>query len=334
MQTAMANFQALVVGVGDYVAPGFANLPATINDATAMSAMLRDPQLCGYPADNVHTLLGEQATLENMRFALGEMARRSVLAETTLVYYSGHGGRAYEDASWHAYLCPRGADPDCLASTALSAEDFSRALAAIGGQRLVVMLDSCFASGAAELKSASSTTQWKTGWADSNYMLLSQGSGRVVIASSKEGQVSYVREQGDLSLFTYHLLAALGGKAAIRGDGLIHILDVFDYLSTAIPRDNPAQEPILKVQNADANFPIALAGLAASPTVDAATPAPAPTAPTPSTPSTPSAPCTPSTPVGSPFNYIGHIDNTGGTVAMGQTVNVGMPPSDNPTGQS
>lgn len=330
MQTAMANFQALVIGVGDYIAPGFADLPATLNDAIAVSAMLRDPQFCGYPADNVRTLLGEQATLENLRLALGELARRSVLAETTLVYFSGHGGRAYEDASWHAYLCPRGADPDSLASTALSAEEFSQALATIGGQRLVVMLDSCFASGAAELKSASSATHWKTGWADSNYMMLSQGSGRVIIASSKEGQVSYVREQGDLSLFTYHLLAALGGKAAIRGDGLIHVLDVFDYLSTAIPQDNPAQEPILKVQNADANFPIALAGLA-SPSSPSVTSAMAPEPPVP-------APATEQPPTGADWHgiKIGTITGDHGTLVMGgdqMTVNFGTPPPQKTTGQ-
>jgi hypothetical protein len=102
---------------------------------------------------------------------------------------------------------------------------------------------------------------------DDYYEALSQGSGRVVIASSKEDQSSCVRPQGDLSLFTHHLREALGGKAAVRSDGLIHVLDVFHYVNEAVQADEPRQVPILKVKDLDLNFPIALdrGGKAAGP---------------------------------------------------------------------
>jgi len=50
---------------------------------------------------------------------------------------------------------------------------------------------------------------WKAGLPETYYEALSRGSGRVVIASSKEEQISYVRLLGELSLFTYHLREAL-----------------------------------------------------------------------------------------------------------------------------
>jgi hypothetical protein len=131
------------------------------------------------------------------------------------------------------------------------------------------MLDACHAAGSAELKAADGAVTWKAGLPDDYYEALSQGSGRVVIASSKADQYSYVRQQGDLSLFTWHLSEALGGGAAVRGDGLVHVLDVFHHVSEAVPHDEPNQEPILKVDDLDLNFPIALAlgGKAAGPVI-------------------------------------------------------------------
>jgi hypothetical protein len=120
------------------------------------------------------------------------------------------------------------------------------------------MLDACHAAGAAELKAPDGTLMWKAGLPDEYYASLSLGSGRVIIASSKETQYSYVRQQGDLSLFTYHLCEALGGKAAVRGDGLIHVLDVFHHVNEAVQADQPSQTPILKVKDLDLNFAIAL----------------------------------------------------------------------------
>jgi hypothetical protein len=145
-----------------------------------------------------------------------------------------------------------------LAHTAISGEEFSSLLATIPAGKLLVMLDACHAAGSASLKAADGTLVWKDGLPDTYYEALSQGSGRVVIASSKEDQFSYVRPQGDLSLFTHHLREALGGKAAVRGDGLIHVLDVFHYVNEAVSRDEPKQVPILKVKDLDLNFPIAL----------------------------------------------------------------------------
>jgi hypothetical protein len=44
----------------------------------------------------------------------------------------------------------------------------------------------------------------------------------------------------------------------VRGDGLIHVLDVFHYVNEAVQADEPKQVPILKVKDLDLNFPIAL----------------------------------------------------------------------------
>ena len=259
MILATDHFHALLVGVGDYESSDFPNLPVTVVDAEGVADVLRDPDYCGYPRANVHTLISEHAHIEAIRTALRNLARWSALAETIIVYFSGHGGQAYVDGAWQAYLCPRGADISNLQETAISAPELSKALGAIAARRLVVILDMCFAGGAAEPKSRLQDGRWKTGWSDNEYDVLSQGSGRVIIASSKEDQVSYVRREGDMSVFTYHLVQALRGRAAIRNDGLVRVLDLYSYVSEAVKRDEPNQEPVLKAHNLAGNFPLALA---------------------------------------------------------------------------
>ena len=249
---------ALIIGVGDYGHPRFANLPATVHDALAIAAVLKDPVRCGCQPNNVRILIGEQATASSIRIALEDLAHATTSESTVFVYFSGHGGHAFENGIWRAYLCPSGADPDALDNTAISGDEFSDLLVTIQARKLLVMLDACHAAGSAELKAADGTVVWKAGLPDDYYEALSQGSGRVVIASSKEDQFSYIRPQGDLSLFTHYLLQSLRGKAAVRSDGLLHVLDVFHYVNEAVQADEPRQTPILKVKDLDLNFPIAL----------------------------------------------------------------------------
>ena len=61
----------------------------------------------------------------------------------------------------------------------------------------------------------------------------------------------------DNSLFTHFLLEALRGNARTRGDGLIRVFDVFDYVSEEVPARG-RQHPIFKATDLENNFPIAL----------------------------------------------------------------------------
>ncbi|CAG1014190.1 hypothetical protein ANRL4_05135 [Anaerolineae bacterium] len=259
MASRLEDFYALVIGVGDYLHPRFANLPVTVHDAYTIAAILTDQGLCGYPQANVFTLTGEQATAPNIRAATKKLRLTASAKSTITVYFSGHGGRAMEDGIWHTYLCPREADPDNLFNTAVSGVEFSDLIAALPAQRLLVILDACHAGGSADLKTSDGSMMiWKAGLRDDYYESLAQGTGRIVIASSKPEQYSYVRPQGDLSLFTWSLQDALSGKAAVRGDGLVHVLDVFHYVNEVVQDSQSKQTPILKVKDLDLNFPIAL----------------------------------------------------------------------------
>jgi hypothetical protein len=232
---------ALVVGVG-------ADLPVTVDDATAVADLLRDPGRCAYPADQVQLLTGEQATAANILVALERLAQSTNPESTALVYFSGHG---LETPDY--YLMPYGYDPADLPGTAIPGAVFTERLRAIKARKLLVLLDCCHAGGQAEAK----------GWPGVKSPLppsvtaeLGRGSGRVVIASSRKDEVSWTDKP--YSVFTAALLEGLAGYGAFERDAYARVLDLAMYVGRMAPnRTHGKQHPIVKVSNLEDNFALA-----------------------------------------------------------------------------
>jgi len=235
--------------------PDIPNLPATTNDVQALAEILTNPFCCCYLHNIVQFLTNEQATSENIRKALKELAQVVSEDSTVVIYFSGHGGRIYESDTQNVYLFSHDTNPNYLERTAVSGSEFDELLAAIYARKLLIILDACHASGAAKLRL--STAHWRQGLPDAYVQELAQGNGRVVIASSKENQVSWNRPGNDHGLFTWHLLEGLKGEAT-QLDKFIRVFDLYDYVNKQVRGERPDQEPVLHAKNVDANFPIAL----------------------------------------------------------------------------
>lgn len=258
MDRLRTTFYALLIGVGHYRHADIPPLPAVENDVATLADVLT--RHCGYEAKNTIIAVDQQATCDELRSHFARLAQSGADQSTLLVYFSGHGVRALDpQGRWHSFFCPYEADLYNLERTALSNEELSNLLATIRSRRVVVFLDTCHAGAVVTLKAAIASPL-RFGLTDEDYAALSHGSGRVVIASSQGSEFSYVRPDGRLSLFTDHLCQGLRGKAALRGNGMVHILDLFHYVNEAVTERNRAQTPILKVQDLDLNFAIA-AGL-------------------------------------------------------------------------
>jgi hypothetical protein len=253
----LENAQALVVGIANYkkINP----LPTTVlKDAQDIYNLLVSPHHCGYVPDNVQLLLDSQATQTNLRQALVTVAQRSNAESSVLLYISSHGGQVEFGPHAGEYLLP--VDADCtsgasLAQTAIVGSDFTDALRAIPARKLVVIFDCCHAGGIGQPKNADAPVL-KGGLSDSYYDRLQQGTGRVILASSRSTESSYVIPGEDNSLFTQHLLAGLRGGIA-SDDGLIRIFDLFEYVQPKVTSDQPNQHPVFKAE-LEENFPIAL----------------------------------------------------------------------------
>ena len=92
-------------------------------------------------------------------------------------------------------------------------------------------------------------TQVKAGFTDNAYSLLSQGQGRVVIASCRSDEVSYELSGMRNGLFTHHLLEGLGGGAAEQ-DGAVWVTNLFGYVYKQVSQHN-LQHPFLKSASED-----------------------------------------------------------------------------------
>ncbi|HET9954315.1 MAG TPA: caspase family protein [Polyangiaceae bacterium] len=249
--------RALLVGVANY--PRINRLPENVlSDARDIGELLRSPTRCGYPASNVELLLDGQATAERFRRGLQRLAKQACPEDTVVVYFSGHGFLRQTGTDSEAYLLPFDANLDQLERTALSASELTRLLAAIRASRLLVLLDACHAAGTAYVKTANAGATFKSGLDERTYEVLGRGAGRVVMASSRANETSLILPGMRNSLFTTYLLEALSGAASKQGDDVVRVLDVFHHISENVSRQRASQHPILKAQDVENNFPIAL----------------------------------------------------------------------------
>jgi len=138
-----AKYRALCIGVDDYKDPGISDLRAPSYDIARMVQVLENSnfgeQDNGFT--NIDTLIGKQATKENIFNAINLSFAGANEDDVSYFYFSGHG---YSDGQTSTLL-----PHDALAKNAsmdISAEQLASALSNIAGTK-VVLLDSCFSGG-------------------------------------------------------------------------------------------------------------------------------------------------------------------------------------------
>ncbi len=270
---------ALLIGVSDNALPRLA-LPTVGRDVEAVRRVLVHPERCGYPPPNVRSLRGQEATRAEILAGL-EWLQERIRSDgsgnaTAVVYYSGHGWRDTAADPSEFFLIPYDMRDDRFRSSALRAPDFAEALDALQPRRLLVILDCCHAAGM-DVKGLSAVPAGFSETAITPDLLMGEGSrsvfgsqdfgklaagaGRAVLSSSTGEQQSYIRRDGAMSIFTYHLIEALSGHARpLHGATEVLVSDVMGHVSRHVPRTamdewGARQEPVFRVRG---NFAVAL----------------------------------------------------------------------------
>jgi len=250
------NGYGLIIGIANYV--NVNKLSNTIlKDARDINDLLLSPMYCGYHQANTRLLLDDKATAEGIRQGLRWLAESAGPNDTVFLYFTGHGGRVENGLEQGNYLIPYDGDSENLGLTAISGEELTDLLRNIKSQRFLSLFDCCYSGGTGDVKGLASGLEFKSGFKDDYYNLLTHGTGRVIMASSRDDEVSLVLAGMENSLFTHYLLEGLRGKAETKGDNLIRVFNVFDYISEKIP-NQASQHPIFKASDLENNFPIAL----------------------------------------------------------------------------
>jgi uncharacterized caspase-like protein len=241
---------ALIIGISEYSDSRIPKLNFTHADARSFYELIVNPSRAGFPPENVRLLLDDEATLYNLRDSIsGWLFQNTRPNSTVIVYFAGHGGQESDKLNIEAdgvskYLLPWDTNPDNLFASALSNIEFNRQLATIKSQRLVIFLDACYAAGVTQGNARDVTIK------ENPFARMSEGNGRIVIASAQPNQRSFEDPKLGHGIFTHHLLEALQGKADSENDGYVSILDAYKYLEREVPRSvrelaNSVQEPLM-----------------------------------------------------------------------------------------
>lgn len=231
---------ALLIGVGETAYPRL-SLPVTVKDVQALRAVLPDPGLCAYPDDGEHIRLLHDAGATKGAILDGlswlQARARSDPEATVVVYYSGHGW--LDRSTGRYYLIPHDVEPFDLPGSALPGEEWTAALRRIAARRLLVFLDCCHAAGMATAKEVP-PLKLPPGYARSAppkavVDALKEGAGRAVFSSSSGAQLSWVRPDGTMSIYTYHLIEALHGAGNRPGDTVVRLSNLMNHLGKAVP---------------------------------------------------------------------------------------------------
>jgi tetratricopeptide (TPR) repeat protein/uncharacterized caspase-like protein len=243
---------ALVVGVAQYPnLPPEKALHFTERDAERIYQILISPQGGNFRAENVQLLIGEKATLANLRRQLEEwLPSVAQEGDRVLIYFAGHGF-IFEE---RAYLAPYDIDPKNIHGTGYSMED----LGGVVGSRIratykILLTDACH-SGAITPREESTQNEAV------NRKLLDLSSSMFSLTASRDREQSFESQQfgGGHGVFTYYVVKGLEGEADADSNGTVTADELAEYTRYNVRQATGAkQTPTSDRGSFDPNMPLA-----------------------------------------------------------------------------
>jgi len=216
---------ALVVGIAKYKnLPAKAQLQYPDRDAADMYSTLISEKAGQFPAEGVHELINEQATLANLKQQL-ETWLPSVTgpSDRVFIYFAGHGFIS----GGKAYLAPYDMDPTKIAATSYPMDELGQVIGnRIHGKWKVLLTDACH--------SGAITPEDDT--AQLNKSLLDLNSSMFSLTASRDREQSFESSQwgGGHGIFTYYVIQGLRGEADTSGDGVVTADELAEYVHTNV----------------------------------------------------------------------------------------------------
>jgi len=226
---------AVVVGISDYRydtrwnrQKGIPDLKYAHSDARAFADFLLSPEGGAFPADRMRILLNSQATVSEVRVAIGDFLARSLEDDLVILFFAGHGTPDPMNTK-NLYLLCHDTQPGKYYGTALPMWEIDVALSrTIKSKKVFVIADACHSAGVGDTRGVSVAGRFNT------YLekLASAKQGVTKITAARSDELSQEREfpEGGFGVFTYYLLKGLKGEADDNRDGFVTMKEGFDYL--------------------------------------------------------------------------------------------------------
>jgi len=241
------NVWALVVGINEY--QNVRNLKYAVNDAQAFyNLLVKQNQI---PQENVIILIDQQASLRNLRRALGtQLKKRAGKEDMVIIFFAGHGATEKDASSpdgdgMEKYLLPVDAELDDIYTSAIPMREISHIFRRIKSERIIFIADACYsgASGGRTVNVSGIRSSLSEAFLDR----VVSGKGTIIITASGANEVSMESDEFKHGIFTYFLLEGLKGKADFDGDGLVTVDELYPYVSDNVARaSGQEQHPVKK----------------------------------------------------------------------------------------
>jgi ABC-type branched-subunit amino acid transport system substrate-binding protein len=216
---------ALLIGCSDYEDLGFPQLPAPVQDISALKRVLANPSIGDFAVETVFNRPSAAVSEEIENFFADRKPD-----DLLLLYFSCHG---VLDAKGRLSFVAANTKKGRLDSTGISARWVTEQMDQSRSQRIVLLLDCCYSgafSGGLRRRSADVeeiSEQFK-------------GCGRVVITASDKLEYAYGSE------FTNAVVRGLEtGAADLDGDGQVAVGELYDYVYDQVRQKSPDQTPTM-----------------------------------------------------------------------------------------
>lgn len=257
---------AVVIGISKYQnsGAGITDLKYARRDAEDFLDFVKSPAGGNIPKDHIYAAFDQDATGENVRYALFTFITRARPQDMVLLYLAGHGAPDPND-SRTPYFLTYDTQIDNMGGTALRMRELQEAFAnSIKTKRVIAFNDTCHSYGFSGQRYGVVSQNLANQYVAKS---ISQ-SGGVVISSSDISELAAEDEKwgGGHGVFTYFLLKGLAGAADKNKDGTVTVGEIFDYVQKNVQEaTGEKQNPRASNLEASANLPIS--GFAMRPAV-------------------------------------------------------------------
>jgi len=234
---------AVVVGISDYKFDtqwnsriGIPDLNYAHRDAIAFANFLQSPSGGAFPRNHVILLTDSQATIKEMRKAIGDFLASSLEQDIVVIYFAGHGSPDPRNPK-NMYLICHDTEPGNFYGTAFPMWDINTAIErTIQSKRVIVLADACHSAGVGGTRDTNSAALFNA------YIskLATSREGVTKITASRSNELSMEKQfaGGGHGLFTYHLIKALEGGGDTNSDGFVTLDEAYTYLYDRVRSDS------------------------------------------------------------------------------------------------
>jgi hypothetical protein len=235
------NKWAILVGINQYIdSSNYGKLQVCVKDADSIKRILISR---GFEEQRLHLLTDQSSELptrDNILVTLKAVANAAEADDLLVFYYSGHG----DDDQEQSYLVTMSGRRLALADTALPILRVKQIMEQSLARCKILILDACHSGADVGGKGPKPMSE------EFIRRVFEESEGMAILASCKQGELSYEWRAKEQSVFTHFFLEALSGMADTDHKGFVTVQDVYRHVVDGVKlwssQHNNSQTPTLQ----------------------------------------------------------------------------------------